>query len=181
MKKKTALSLTLAALWCSVACGQTAPTDAELRQRAEAACAANPACVAARVKTEALAKQEAAEAPARQEQQRLATEKARGAQAAAQRQAIAALDSAFKKLQETGFVTRTDGGARSIAGASRIYVDGRLWAGFKVDQKEDLITFLSRYRRAHENLPQVTLYDDTSGRELGSYGALMGVRVNAAP
>jgi hypothetical protein len=61
----------------------------------------------------------------------------------------------------------------------QFYVDGLSWSAAELDKKEDLVRILSRYREGHyKGLPQVTLYDSRSGRELGSYGVFSGVSIN---
>jgi hypothetical protein len=61
----------------------------------------------------------------------------------------------------------------------KFYVDGELWEGFELDDKENIVRFVSAYREAeYKGLPQVTLYDSRSGRELANYGAFSGVTIN---
>jgi hypothetical protein len=59
----------------------------------------------------------------------------------------------------------------------KFYVDGEMWAGFELDAKQQIVEVVSRYRDAEVGLPQVTLYDSRSGKELADYGVFAGVTI----
>lgn len=99
------------------------------------------------------------------------------AHAAAEAQSLKEIDAAIAKMTALGFVKRMDGGARSIPGSRNVYVDGALWRAFNVDDKENAVRTLSRYRNAHEHAPQVSIRDYADGHELANYGALAGVTI----
>ena len=80
-------------------------------------------------------------------------------------------------MQSSGLVTSMDGGARSISGASRIFVNPRLWAAYRVTEKEDLVKFFSQYRNEHDRLPQVTVPTNRTGHALASYGPILGIHI----
>jgi hypothetical protein len=87
------------------------------------------------------------------------------ADAASRRKAIAGM------VQE-GFIKRMD------LETGKIYVNGPLWQVFELDEKKQLVRVISTHRQVETGLPQVTLYESRSGKELASYGALTGVRIN---
>jgi len=151
------------------------PSAEEQRHAVDVACAANPKCVEVRATATERAAQRSAEADlkAAETAKKLAVDRATATKE--RERQLAELEKAIRQMQSSGLITRMDGGARSMPGAARIYVDGPTWAGFKVDDKEDIIRFLSRYRDALEGRPQVALLDDRSGRELASYGPILGV------
>jgi hypothetical protein len=60
----------------------------------------------------------------------------------------------------------------------KFYIDGELWEGFELDAKENIVKVISGYREAeYKGLPQVTLYESRSGKELASFGVLSGVTI----
>ena len=59
----------------------------------------------------------------------------------------------------------------------KIYINGLLWEGFELDGKENIVKVISGYRDAEYGLPQVTLYESKSGKELASYSAFGGVSI----
>ncbi len=59
----------------------------------------------------------------------------------------------------------------------KIYVDLELWEGFELDAKQNIVKVVSGYRDAEHGLPQVTLYESRSGKELAGYGAFTGVTI----
>ena len=75
-------------------------------------------------------------------------------------------------LLRTGIVKRMDLATGSF------YMDGPLWERTELDRKQNLVKILSWYREAeYKQLPQVTLYDSRSGKELASFGAFSGVTI----
>lgn len=162
--------------WVGSACSSALPPSAEDERRAvDEACSANPKSVEVRATAAERAAERFAEATRQEVETAKQLEADRAAATKERERQLAELEKAIRELESGGLITRMDGGARSIPGAARIYVDGPLWAGFKVDQKEDLIRFLSRYRDSLEGRPQVELIDDRSGRELASYGPILGI------
>jgi len=60
----------------------------------------------------------------------------------------------------------------------KFYIYGDLWDGFELNQKENIVKVMSGYREAeYKGLPQVTLYESRSGKELASYGVFSGVTI----
>ena len=59
----------------------------------------------------------------------------------------------------------------------KIYMDGEMWEGFELDAKKQIVKVISWGRDAERGLPQVTLYDSRSGKELADYGPLLGVKI----
>lgn len=59
----------------------------------------------------------------------------------------------------------------------KFYIYGELWETFELNDKEQLVKTISKYRDAEFGLPQVTLYESRSGKELASYGAFSGVKI----
>ena len=58
----------------------------------------------------------------------------------------------------------------------KFYIDGPLWEGFELDAKQNIVKMISWYREAeYKGLPQVTLYESRTGKELASYGVSSGV------
>jgi len=75
-------------------------------------------------------------------------------------------------LMESGIVKRIELETGSF------YIDGPTWVRSELDAKENLVKILSWYREAeYKGLPQVTLYESRSGRELANYGAFSGVTI----
>ena len=71
-----------------------------------------------------------------------------------------------------GLVKRMD------VASGKFYISGPLWEGFELDDKQNIVRFISAYREAeYKGLPQVTLYESRSGKELASYGAFSGVTI----
>jgi hypothetical protein len=58
-----------------------------------------------------------------------------------------------------------------------VYISGEMWEGFELDAKQQIVKVISRQREAEQRLPQVTLYESRSGKELASYGAFSGVTI----
>ena len=61
--------------------------------------------------------------------------------------------------------------------AGKFYIYGDLWEGFELDAKENIVRVISEHRDAEFGLPQVTLLESRSGKELASYGAFSGVTI----
>ena len=60
----------------------------------------------------------------------------------------------------------------------KFYLDGPLWQGFELTDKKKFIRAMSVYRETeYMGLPQVTLYDSRSGKELANYGPLLGTTI----
>jgi hypothetical protein len=59
----------------------------------------------------------------------------------------------------------------------KIYIWGTLWQGFELDAKQNLVKIISNERQNEQGLPQVTLYESQTGKELASYGAFSGVTI----
>jgi hypothetical protein len=78
---------------------------------------------------------------------------------------------AIDEMVKLGLIKRMD------LATGKIYVNGPLWEGFELDKKEQLVKVISNHRKAEEGVPQVTLYDSRTGKELASYGAFTGVRI----
>ena len=75
-------------------------------------------------------------------------------------------------LQKFELIKRID------VATGKYYIDGELWQGFELDKKEQFVRAMSAYRKIeYKGLPQVTLYDSRSGKELASYGAFTGVTI----
>jgi hypothetical protein len=78
--------------------------------------------------------------------------------------------AAVAKMVNLGLIKRMD------VKTGKFYVDGPLWEGFELDAKENIVKVISAYREAeYKGLPQVTLYESRSGKELASNGAFSGV------
>lgn len=78
---------------------------------------------------------------------------------------------AMGKLVSFGLVKRMD------VKTGKFYIDGPLWDGFEFDQKENIVKLISGYRDTQHGLPQVTLYESRSGKELASFGVFSGVTI----
>ena len=80
--------------------------------------------------------------------------------------------AAVAKMVNLGLIKRMD------VKTGKFYIDGPLWVGFELDAKENIVKVISGYREAeYKGLPQVTLYESRSGKELASYGAFSGVAI----
>ena len=80
--------------------------------------------------------------------------------------------AAVEKMVSVGLIKRMD------VTTGKFYIDGPLWVGFELDAKENIVKVISGYREAeYKGLPQVTLYESRSGKELASYGAFSGVTI----
>ena len=80
--------------------------------------------------------------------------------------------AAVRKMVDLGLIKRMD------ATTGKFYIDGPLWVGFELDGKENIVKVISGYREAeYKGLPQVTLYESRSGKELANYGAFSGVTI----
>jgi hypothetical protein len=80
--------------------------------------------------------------------------------------------AAVDKMVNLGLIKRMD------VKTGKFYIDGPLWVGFELDGKESIVKTISGYREAeYKGLPQVTLYESRSGKELASYGAFSGVTI----
>jgi hypothetical protein len=77
----------------------------------------------------------------------------------------------MQTLVTNGFVKRVD------VKTGKFYVDGELWETFEFNNKEQLVEAISQYRDVEYGLPQVTLYESRSGRELATYGVFSGVTI----
>ena len=84
---------------------------------------------------------------------------------------LAAAEEGMSKLQSLGFVERMD------LEKGTFDVSDVLWQGFKLNDKETIVKAISQYRDAKRGLPQVTLRDSYSGKELASYGVFSGVTI----
>jgi hypothetical protein len=98
---------------------------------------------------------------------------ANAAPAPAQNTAAAeAARAAVSKMVNLGLIKRMD------VKTGKFYIDGPLWEGFELDAKESVVKTISGYREAeYKGLPQVTLYESRTGKELASYGAFGGVTI----
>ena len=72
-------------------------------------------------------------------------------------------------MLKIGFVKRMDLNTGSF------YIDGEQWAVFELDEKKNIVTFISAYGEAEKQRPQVTLYESKTGKELASYGVFSAV------
>jgi hypothetical protein len=80
--------------------------------------------------------------------------------------------AAVAKMMNFGLIKRMD------VKTGKFYIDGPLWIGFELDGKENVVKAISGYREAeYKGLPQVTLYESRSGKELASYGAFSEVTI----
>jgi len=62
--------------------------------------------------------------------------------------------------------------------SGKFYIDGPLWEGFELDAKQNIVKMISCYREAeYKGLPQVTVYESRTGKELANYGAFSGVTI----
>jgi hypothetical protein len=90
-------------------------------------------------------------------------------------------DRLFERMVNNGIIYKTDFypevTPRGTKGLGKVYVDGAEWAAYPIDGKENLVKFMSMYRDEKVCLPQVTIYDSHSGRELASYGVFGGVSI----
>ncbi len=81
-------------------------------------------------------------------------------------------NEAISTMVKLGLIKRMD------VKTGKFYIDGPMWVGFELDGKEKIVKVISKYREAeYKGLPQVTLYESRSGRELGNYGAFSGVTI----
>lgn len=96
---------------------------------------------------------------------------ARAAAPARNTAADGATRAAISKFLNVGFIKRMD------VKVGKFYVDGELWEGFELDAKQQIVETISAYRDAERGLPQVTLYESRSGKELASYGVFSGVTI----
>ena len=114
---------------------------------------------------------DAPSAPARQPA--VATVAAAPAPAPTQNTAAAeSARAAVAKMVNLGLIKRMD------VKTGKFYIDGSLWVGFELDGKESIVKTISGYREAeYKGLPQVTLYESRSGKELANYGAFSGVTI----
>jgi hypothetical protein len=96
---------------------------------------------------------------------------ARAAAPARNTAADEATRAAISKFLSVGFIKRMD------VKVGKFYVDGELWEGFELDAKQQIVETISAYRDAERGLPQVTLYESRSGKELASYGVFSGVTI----
>lgn len=78
---------------------------------------------------------------------------------------------AVAEMVKQGLIKRMD------LTTGKIYISGELWEGFELDAKQQIVKVISRQREAEQRLPQVTLYESRSGKELASYGAFTGVTI----
>jgi hypothetical protein len=84
----------------------------------------------------------------------------------------AAARDAIPSVVKQGFIKRMD------LERGRFYVDGPLWESFELNDKQNMVKMMSWYREAeYKDLPQVTLYESRSGKELASYGAFSEVTI----
>jgi len=84
----------------------------------------------------------------------------------------AAAQKLIPGLVKTGFIKRIN------LERGNFYMDGPLWEQIELNEKENLVKIASWYREAeYRGLPQVTLYDSRSGKELGNYGVFSGVTI----
>jgi hypothetical protein len=75
-------------------------------------------------------------------------------------------------LVKTGFIKRID-----VARGS-VHMDGPLWESTELNDRQSMVNMISWYREAeYQGLPQVTLYDSRSGKELANYGPFAGVTI----
>ena len=79
--------------------------------------------------------------------------------------------AAVSEMVKQGLIKRMD------LATGKIYIDGSLWEGFELDAKQQIVKVISRQRDAEQKLPQVTLYESRSGKELASYGVFSGVTI----
>ena len=78
---------------------------------------------------------------------------------------------AVANMEILGLIKRMDLRTRSF------YINGPLWEVFELDEKENIVRVISMYAKAEHGLPQVTLYESRSGKELASYGVFTGVTI----
>jgi len=91
---------------------------------------------------------------------------------AAQRTAATeSIRAAVNVMVKRGLVKRMD------VRTGKVYIYGDLWEVFELNEKEQIVKTISEYRDAEQGLPQVTLYESRSGKELASYGAFSGVTI----
>jgi hypothetical protein len=84
----------------------------------------------------------------------------------------AAAQKAIPGFVAQGFIKRMD------LERGYFYVDGPRWEGFELDAKQNLVKIMSWYREAeYRGLPQVTVYESRSGKELANRGAFSGVTI----
>jgi hypothetical protein len=79
--------------------------------------------------------------------------------------------AAVAKMVNLGLIKRMD------VKTGTFYIDGPLWEEFELDGMENIVKVISGYRDAAHGLPQVTLYESRSGKELASYGVFLGVTI----
>jgi len=80
-------------------------------------------------------------------------------------------DEFITKMVNLGLIKRMD------VTTGKFYIDGPLWEGFELNQKEMIVKGISGYRNTKHGLPQVTLYESRSGKELANYGPFAGVTI----
>jgi len=129
-------------------------------QTALAECLANPACTAEERATRQAASDEAAEA----------ADRAAAPKVAPGDPQTQAEEAALIGLQDAGLI-------RSIEGRT-VLVDRFLWEQTEIGNKRLLVQLASNRRQRREGLPQVSIQDSRSGRELASFGAFGGVTIH---
>jgi hypothetical protein len=86
--------------------------------------------------------------------------------------AAASARAAVDKMVNLSLIKRMD------VNTGKFYIDGPLWVGFELDGKENIVKVISGYTEAeYKGLPQVTLYESRSGKELANYGAFIAVTI----
>ena len=80
--------------------------------------------------------------------------------------------AAVAVMMKQGLIKRMD------VATGKFYIYGDLWDGFELDAKQNIVKVISGYRETeYKGLPQVTLYESRSGKELANYGAFSGVTI----
>jgi hypothetical protein len=75
-------------------------------------------------------------------------------------------------LEKFGLIKRMD------VKTGKFYIDGPLWEGFELNDKERFVKAISLYREAEDsNHSRVWLYDGRTGKELATYTSFSGVTI----
>lgn len=81
----------------------------------------------------------------------------------------------FTQLSNAGLIRGVEDGGRTVL------IERSLWEAIELPKKRQVVQLLSDRRRREHGLPQVSLIDSRSGRELASFGAFSGVTIETTP